>query len=152
MFTLGYISNSGHEQLHDFWDWFSIFNKATKLQKNRKTEFKKESTYRSNLPAQPTTVATQPGKASAAQLADPAHLAPCRLPPLARAGRLLPVARALPLDVCTFFKSCSLSLLWLWKQRNNYKPVICAKCPFMFKERPIKENILLFPGRMLPSK
>ena len=38
MFTVGYISNSGHEQLHDFWDLFSILNKAWKLQKNRKTK------------------------------------------------------------------------------------------------------------------
>ena len=35
MFTVGYISNSGHEQLHDFWDCFSIFNKAKTIAENR---------------------------------------------------------------------------------------------------------------------
>ena len=43
MFTVGYIPNSGIEQFHDFWICLSIFNKATNLQKNRKTEFKAES-------------------------------------------------------------------------------------------------------------
>ena len=36
MFAVGYIPNSGIEQFHDFWIYLSIFNKALKLQQNRK--------------------------------------------------------------------------------------------------------------------
>ena len=46
MFTVGYISNSGHEQLHDFWDCFSIFNKAKTIAENRK---QKENANRQGL-------------------------------------------------------------------------------------------------------
>ena len=40
MFAVGYISNSGIDQFHDFWVWSSIFNKVTKLQNNRKQKLK----------------------------------------------------------------------------------------------------------------
>ena len=52
MFHVGFIPYSEHEQFGDFWKCLSIFNKATKLQNNRKQEIEKKR----YLTVQPTTV------------------------------------------------------------------------------------------------
>ena len=58
MFIVGNIPNSGHEKFHDFLVSFRIFNKALKLQKNRKTERKGKLTW--DLPVRPSTAAGRP--------------------------------------------------------------------------------------------
>ena len=74
MFHVGYVLSSGHVQFGDFWKCLSIFRKATKLQKNRKTGNKREKeTYLAYLEG---PVGSPPGRPSPAPLLVISHLSP----------------------------------------------------------------------------